>query len=147
MKKRSFSAAVRKYLKPALAVASAVFFAASVLCALYFALFPSRGYLHSDCTDSILWADAAVRDGSMLSSNYNYSAILPFGGQQIFALFVRLFGVTMKAQVLSMAVFTVLFAAAAVFFLTSCDISVPRSLFAAGTLMLVLSSSVKLREI
>ena len=127
--------------------AAAVFAAAALLCAVYYALLPSRGYFHSDCSDSILWAKAAIDDGSIISGNYNYSALLPFGGQQIFELFIRLFGVTMKAQVLSMAVFIVIFAAGAFFLLFALGFDVTGSLFASGMLLLVCASSIKMREI
>lgn len=117
-----------------------------VLC-IYYALFPSRGYFHSDCTDSLFWAAAALRSGRMLSKTFVYSAILPFGGQQIFEIFIALFGVTMKAQVLSMAVFIIVFSAGIVFLMRSASFRYTDAFFTLAALLMTLASSDKLREI
>ncbi|MBR7085085.1 MAG: hypothetical protein IKI37_07910 [Oscillospiraceae bacterium] len=45
---------------------SVLLLACSVLLVGYYILFPSRGYFHSDTTDTIMWAEASYEQGNCL---------------------------------------------------------------------------------
>ena len=79
---------------------------------LYYVLGPAAGHMTSDCTDSLRWAQASYLSGRLISEDFHYAALLPFGGNQIFLPFIALFGYGLKAQLWGLAVFTLLFAAA-----------------------------------
>ena len=114
---------------------------------LYYVIGPAAGHMTSDCTDSLRWAQASFLSGRLVSDNFNYAAILPFGGNLIFWPFIALFGYGLKAQIWGLAFFVLLFAAALYYFARGLEMS---RLAAAGLVsvtMLILSSSGKLREI
>ena len=82
---------------------------------LYYVIFFAKGYYHSDCTDTILWAQASYDAKALMNPEFAYAGLLPFGGQLLMLPFVALFGVGMKAQIAGMVVFSVLFVWAVVF--------------------------------
>ena len=114
---------------------------------LYYIIGPSVGYFHSDCADSILWANATVESGKIFAEDFHYAALLPFGSTVWMAPVVAIFGLTMRAQIISMVIFALLFIAASVFFFRSMKWSYPWSTAATCFLTLTLSISAKLREI
>lgn len=114
---------------------------------LYYIIGPSEGYFHSDCTDSILWANAALESGTILSEDFYYAAILPFGSFLWMVPLVAVFGLSMRAQIISMSVFAVLFCAALTFFFRSMKWSWKWTSAAVFSIVLLLSGSEKLREI
>jgi hypothetical protein len=77
---------------------------------LYFIIFVSKGYYHADCTDTILWAEAVLDGGALMNEDFYYACLLPFGGHLLMVPFVAMFGVSMKAQIIGMSIFAVLFA-------------------------------------
>ena len=65
---------------------------------LYYIIWPAAGYMTSDCTDSLRWAEATYESGQLVSDNFYYAAILPLGGNLLFLPFVALFGYSQAAQ-------------------------------------------------
>jgi hypothetical protein len=114
---------------------------------LYYIIGPSEGYFHSDCTDSILWANAALESGKILAEDFYYAAILPFGSFIWMVPAVALFGLSMPAQILSMSIFAVLFCAVLAFFFRSMKWGWKWTAAAVFSTVLILSGSEKLREI
>ena len=114
---------------------------------LYYIFGPSVGYFHSDCADSLLWANASLESGRVFSEEFSYAALLPFGSTIWMVPIIAIFGLTMRAQLISMAIFAILYCAASIFFFRSLKWSYPTSAAATFALMMLLSSSVKLREI
>ena len=114
---------------------------------LYYVIGPAAGHMTSDCTDSLRWAQASWLSGRLISDNFSYAALLPFGGNQIFWPFLALFGYGLKAQIWGLAVFVLLFAAALYYFARGFDLSRPASAGLVSVTLLILSSSEKLREI
>ena len=114
---------------------------------VYYIMGPSRGFFHADCTDTLFWAQAIVEGGRVLNPDFYYAAILPFGANLWFVPLIWLFGVTMLTQTLGMAIFALVFLLAAVFLFRSLQWSYPWRLLGTAALMLILSSSEKLREI
>ena len=79
---------------------------------LYYVTGPAAGHMTSDCTDSLRWAQASFLSGRLVSDNFNYAALLPFGGNLLFWPFIALFGYGLKAQIWGLTLFVLLFAAA-----------------------------------
>ncbi len=119
----------------------------SLLTVCYYILFPAEGYLHSDCTDTILWAEASYQSGKLISDNFGYAAILPFAGNLLMLVFRPFFGYSMTTHNLGMLLFVLLLFAAAIFFCRSLKMSNLKTSAFVFVLFFVLSSSDKLREI
>lgn len=114
---------------------------------LYYIIYISKGFYHSDCSDTILWAQAMIDGKTIMNPDFKYAALLPFGGQLIMAPFVAIFGYGMKAQIIGMSIFALLFAFAVVYFCKAADLSYKWSSLTLTFVLLFLCSSEKLREI
>ena len=114
---------------------------------LYYIVCLSKGDFHSDCTDSLYWANATVESGKVFDENFRYAAMLPFSASLWFIPIIKLFGVTMCAQIIGMSVFLVLFTTAIWFMCRSMNWSVRATCSMISALLLILSGSEKLREI
>lgn len=114
---------------------------------IYYMLGPSEGYIHSDCVDTLTWANATVESGQLFSSTFCYPYLLPFGSTFLFYPFVAMFGFTMFAYRLAMFVFMVLFALAIYFCARGLGWSRNTGLIAVSSEFIMVSSSVKLREL
>lgn len=114
---------------------------------LYYIAGPSLAFLHSDCTDSLLWSYATVETGEILTPEFDYAALLPFGSPFWMVPILKIFGYSVTAHIISMCVFAVLFVAAAfsLFRAMKCRIHIAAG--GAWLMAMLLSGSVKLREI
>ncbi|MBO5845709.1 MAG: hypothetical protein J6Q77_03595 [Clostridia bacterium] len=128
-------------------IASILFLGLGAFTLLYYISGPALGYLHSDCVDSLLWAQVSVESGELLSEDFVYAAILPFGSPIWMMPIIKLFGFTVRAQVLSMCVFALIFLLSALFFFRSLRWRYSASSAAVFCLVMILSGSVKIREI
>jgi len=113
---------------------------------LYYIIWPSRVVITSDSTDTLFWAQASYESGQLISREYSYAAILPFGGNLLMLVFLPFFGVSMTTQILGMCLFAGIFFTAAVFFFRSLGYSWRWTSAAVFLLTLNLSASLKLRE-
>ncbi|HAL73587.1 MAG TPA: hypothetical protein DCM45_00670, partial [Clostridiales bacterium] len=138
---------VRRPLKLWQRALQALPFAVLLAIVVYYIMGPSRGFFHSDCADTMFWAQAIVEGGRVLNPDFYYAAILPFGANFWFVPLISLFGVTMLTQTLGMAIFALVFMLSAIFLFRSLQWRYPWRLLATAALMLILSSSEKLREI
>lgn len=114
---------------------------------IYYIVGPSEGYLHSDCTDSLLWAYATVESGEIIAQDFIYAAILPFSANLWMIPLIKIFGYGMTAQIISMVIFAVLFTASLIWVFRSLRLSWALNFTATGCVLMLLSSSVKMREI
>ena len=114
--------------------------------ALYYIYGPGEGYFHSDCTDTLYWANAALEGDGIFDDQYNYAALLPFSTVWIMQPLIKLFGFGMKAHNLGMAIFALLFAGSIYFCARSARMSHLWSSTAVFAVFTVLSCSDKLRE-
>ncbi|MBE6596827.1 MAG: hypothetical protein E7641_04060 [Ruminococcaceae bacterium] len=128
-------------------IISPVFLILSFGTLLYYVTGPALGYFHSDCSDSLLWAQVMIESGNILSEDFAYAAILPFGSPLWMVPILKIFGYTMKAQILSMCVFTVIFILSALSLFRAMKWRYSVSSGATFCLVMLLSASVKLREI
>ncbi len=120
-------------------------FTFGVIC--YYILYPAEGFLHSDCTDTILWARASFESGKLISDDFSYAALLPFAGNLLMLIYMPFFGYSMATHNAGMITFALLLILAVVFFCRSFKMSYLHSSFVAFCLFFTLSSSEKLREI
>ncbi len=115
--------------------------------ALYYIVGPSQFYMTGDSTDSLRWAQASFESGKLISEDFSYAAILPFGGNLIFLPFIAAFGYSVAAQVAGLVLFTVILVLAMWYMATGIGL---KNISAAGLVtvtLLIMSSSAKLREI
>ncbi|MCI9477575.1 MAG: hypothetical protein HFI21_01055 [Lachnospiraceae bacterium] len=113
----------------------------------YFVFFPSRNDFNSDYADSLYWAKAAYDAKSFFDPDFIYACTLPFGGQWFFLPFIGIFGVSMEAQILGMSLFLFVFTLTLFFLFKAMGYSTKESCLYCSFLLLILSSSGKLREI
>lgn len=131
----------------ALDVIAFIFFLLSFSTVLYYITGPSEGFFHSDCTDSLLWAYATAETGEIVAQDFIYAALLPFSSNIWMIPLVKIFGYTMKAQIISMVIFAVLFTASLLWVFRTLRLSLPLNFTATGCILMLLSSSIKMREI
>lgn len=128
--------------------------AASVILALlaiiavgYYILFPSKGYYTADCADTILWANASYESGKILTEEFSYAALLPFGAQLWMTPLIAIFGMTMDVQIASMLIFMLLFVFSLVCMCRSLGWSTSWCAVCIAAVLPLLSAGDKLREI
>lgn len=114
---------------------------------IHFITGPAIAFFHSDCADSLLWAQAMVESGQVLTEDFSYAALLPFGSPVWMVPVLQIFGYTMTAQTVSMVIFAVIFVLAAYSLFRGMKWSAFASAGSTFLLTLLLSGSVKLREI
>lgn len=114
---------------------------------LYFILFPGWGYFHSDCADTILWAQAAYDAGGLLNPDFDYACLLPFGAQLLMLPFIGLFGVSTTTHAIGMILFVLLLAGAVFWLARTMEWGLGWCAAAVAAPLLVVCASEKLREI
>ena len=83
--------------------------AAAIGILIYFISGPALAFFHADCADTLLWAQITVESGEILSEDFYYAGILPFGASLWMVPILKIFGYTMTAQIISMCIFAVVF--------------------------------------
>ncbi len=101
----------------------------------------------SDCTDTLLWAQATLESGSLFKPTFDYAYQLAFGGQWLFMPFLKLFGLGMTALRAGMCLFTVLFTLILVLFFRALGHHRAESFFETGIMLLAMCATKKTREI
>ena len=119
---------------------------AAISIVIYYILGPMEGYLHSDYTDTMYWANASLESGKILDPNFRYAGILPFSANIWFIPYIAIFGFGMTAHKLGMITYLVLQSAAVWFMLRSFKWSVSSTSLTISAFLLLLSGSDKLRE-
>lgn len=114
---------------------------------LYYIIGPAVGHMTSDCTDSLRWAEASYKSGRLISDDFKYAALLPFGGNLLFLPFIALFGFSVRAQICGLVVFALLFAFSLYYLARGLELSRTASAGFVSIVLLTLSASGKLREI
>ena len=107
----------------------------------------SKGFYHSDCTDTIFWAEAMIDGKTIMNPDYGYACLLPFGGNLLMFPFVGMFGVSMKAQLAGMVVFAIFFTISLVYMCRTMGLNYKWCSLTVTSVLLVVSASPKLREI
>jgi hypothetical protein len=128
-------------LRSALNYAGWAVFALSLGIILYYIIFPAEGEYHADYADTLMWGLASTDSGAWFPRDFTWAAILPTGGNLLMLPGLAIWGVSMNAHVLGMALFAILFAAAAWFFFRSLSFSPSRSAALAGLFLLFITST------
>ena len=136
----------KRWFKIAYALLATLPLFAALYLAFYYIYGPGEGYFHSDCTDTIYWANAALEGNGIFDDQYNYAALLPFSTVWIMQPLIKLFGFGMTAHNLGMAIFAVIFAGGIYFCARSAKFSHLWSSTAVFAMFMILSCSDKLRE-
>jgi hypothetical protein len=127
-----------------LAIACAI---AAFAAVAYYILFPSRGYFHSDCADTLYWAQASYDAKALFNHEFKYASLLPFGGSLLMLPWISWFGVSMTTQTIGMLLFLVLFTAAVIFLFRTFGWNAKWIASLVAILLALLSLSEKSREI
>lgn len=127
--------------------ASGILLALSIFVLLYYITGPSLGYIHSDCTDSLLWSLATAETGDVLAEDFHYAALLPFGAPVWTVPIIAIFGYSVTTYKLSMSVFAVIFVLSAFSMFRAMKWKPIQSAVSAFCVCMLLSGSAKLREI
>lgn len=138
---------IQKHLKKLWIALTAVFAFGALATVIYYIIYPSEGFFHADCSDTILWAQASYDGRALFNPDFGYAAMLPFGGTMLMIPFIGIFGVSMTTHHIGMVLFALLFFASAWLLCRSLKFSLPMSFSAVGILALTLCASAKLREI
>jgi hypothetical protein len=127
----------------------AAFFAAGIGIGLilYYIIGPSEWFMTADCTDSLLWSQATLESGKLVSGEFHYAAVIPFGGNIIFLPFLAIFGYSMAAQIGGLVAYAVMLFAAAIYMLRGFGYKWYTCGGILSVFLLIMSSSAKLREI
>lgn len=118
-----------------------------VFIVLHFIWGAARGEFHSDSTDTLYWAEAAMQGNGLINPDFSYAALMPFGGNILMQIWIPFFGVSMTTHSLGMTTFLVLFAASLYWLLHEMKWSIRWKGIAIGGLLMAVSLSTKLREI
>ncbi|MBR1528050.1 MAG: hypothetical protein IJ642_01960 [Oscillospiraceae bacterium] len=113
----------------------------------YYVLFPSRGYFHSDTTDTIMWAEASYQSGTLFNPDFSYACLLPFGTNLIMTALMPLTGTSMTTHVIGMFLFFLLFSGGLLLMLRQMGWKLGWIAAAVFTVLMTCSGSIKLREI
>lgn len=114
---------------------------------LYYIFAVSINEFHSDCTDTLYWAEAAMQGNGLINPDFTYATLMPLGGNLFMQIWIPLFGISMKTQTLGMATFFVTFYVFLCLMLREMHFSLRATAITVSVLLLTLCSSVKLREI
>lgn len=141
------ASAKRRWRPDARTVVGWLYLALSLAVLIYYISGPALAYFHADCADSLLWSQVMVETGEILSDEFHYAALLPFGSPLWMVPVLWIFGYTMTAQVVSMVIFAVLFVLAAYSLFRALKAGPAFAGIGTFCLSMLLSGSVKLREI
>lgn len=136
----------QRLLKKASYILPAALFLAAILVTVYYIAAAARGEFHSDCTDTIFWANASYESGHIYNADFAYACLLPFGTNLLMLPFFPFFGLSMTTHVLGMLLFFILFTVFFCLMLHEMGWGI-RSVCVGGAIFLgLLSSSAKMRE-
>ncbi len=122
-------------------------FVAAAGIVVYYITVAAKGEFHSDCCDTLFWANASHLSGKILSESFHYACLLPFGGNLIMQPLIAIFGLSMKAHVIGMAIFFALFALFLGLMLHESGFSLPQIFLSEAFFLGLTLGSAKLREI
>lgn len=138
---------LKKVGKIVLNIASLIIMCTGIVLVLYFIWGPARNEFHSDSTDTLYWAEAAMQGNGIINPDFSYAAIMPFGGNLFMQIWIPFFGISMLTHTLGMTTFFVLFTAALFWLLHEMKWSFRWKGIAIGGMLMAISLSEKLREI
>ena len=128
-------------------IVTSVMVGVALIFTLYVIVILEPGYYHADCTDTIMWAGASYDAGTFINPDFSYAALMPLAGNIIMWPLIAIFGLGMKAQIIGMVIFFLMFVTAIYFICRRCYFSLKETAVAISLILVLVSSSEKLREI
>ena len=122
-------------------------FVYAVYVSVYYIFFASQGEFHSDCTDTLMWANASHESGSVFDPDFIYACFLPFGINLIMQPLISVFGVSLTTHHLGMFAYFLLLTVFLILALREMKFDIRHTLVAAAVFLAVTFSSPKMREI
>ncbi|MCR5301921.1 MAG: hypothetical protein K6E49_05735 [Lachnospiraceae bacterium] len=116
-------------------------FVLSVAAVLFYLYKRCRSEYNGDFTDTILWANAAVKSGHFYSPDYWYAYFLPFSGIPLMIPIVKAFGLTYFSHQLGLTVFSLIFAAALFAFMKAMGNTTGEAFALSGLTMIFMCAS------
>ncbi|MBO4267479.1 MAG: hypothetical protein J5910_09875 [Lachnospiraceae bacterium] len=116
-------------------------FVLSLFVVVFFIWKRCRAEYNGDYTDTLLWANAAVKSGHFYDPDYWYAYFIPFSGIPLMIPIVSVFGLTYFSHQLGMTVFLIIFAASLFVFFKALDFSVGEASVLSGITMILMCSS------
>ncbi len=129
------------------AIVSIAVLAAGLLLALLYIFTREIVVYNIDHTDSLFWAAASVKSGSLINYDYWYVYIIPFSGSLLMIPFVKALGVTYLAHELGMTAFVLVMAAAVLFGLRALGMSMKKCMALTGIMIIAMNISANTRVI
>lgn len=145
--KKNFKVNWKTVGKVFMSAASVFIMVLGICLVLYFIWGPARNEFHSDSTDTLLWAEAAMQGNGLINPDFKYAAVMPLGGNLFMQLWIPLFGVSMTTHSLGMTTFFAAFVLALIWLLHEMKFSLRWTGVTVGGLLMFISASEKLREI
>jgi hypothetical protein rflaF_06331 len=106
-----------------------------------------KSEFHSDCTDTIMWANASHESGHVYDKNFSYACFLPFGINLIMQPLISIFGLSLKAHIMGMLGYLLLLTVFFCLMLKEMHWGLRSICLAASVMLAITVSSQKLREI
>ncbi len=119
----------------------------SIAIVMYYIFFPAKGEFHSDCTDTLYWAEAAMQGKGLINPDFTYAALMPFGGNIFMQIWIPFFGISMLTHTLGMVTFFVFFVGFLCLMLREMHFGLRSISVTVSGLLMTLCLSQKLREI
>ncbi len=127
--------------------AAIIIFLLSAGITVYYVTVAAKGEFHSDCTDTIMWANASYESSSVYDENFHYACFLPFGVNLIMQPFISAFGVSMTTHIIGMTGFFILFTVFFCLMLLELHKDIRYMCIGTSILLALTLSSQKVREI
>ncbi len=127
--------------------ASIGIFAYVVYFMVYFITVAYKKEFHSDCTDTILWANASIEGGAVYDKDFGYACFLPFGINVIMQPLIGIFGLSMKAHIWGMMSYFILLTVFFMLMLREMHWDIRAICLGTSVMLAMTTSSEKLREI
>lgn len=132
---------LKKHEKTVILLAGAMIQLLAFAVVLFYLYKRCRSEFNADYTDTILWAETAVRSGHFYNPEYWYAYFLPFSGIPLMIPIVKAFGLTYFAHQLGMTVFAVIFAASLILFMRTMECSYGEAFAFSGITMILMCAS------
>jgi len=136
-----------KALKWLLNILAVLAFVYVFLASFYYVTTVAKSEFHSDCTDTIMWANASYESGKVYDPDFVYACFLPFGTNLLMQPFLGIFGLSMTTHIIGMTLFFLILSACFFFMMKFTGSDFKGCCFGTAAFLGLTLSSEKLREI
>lgn len=130
-----------------ISILSFIFLVLTAAATLYYIIVLSKSEFHSDCTDTLMWANASYESGSIYDHDFKYACFLPFGTNLIMYPFIGIFGLSLTTHLIGMTGFFLIITTAIILIQKVTGADFKGICFGTSVFLGLTLSSKKLREI